>query len=110
MAQIGRLTIDLKGVNPLIHFQYCEKGLSLLDIVRHLRPNHNIQVTARTLTLRLQVWAFTKYTLRIPATMLVTLQGWIVQLFYHYVLTDKKSNGSYKGKDMGKSLYIGYKC
>ena len=90
MAQIGRPTIDLEGVKPLIHSQYCEKGLSLFDVVRHLRTNHNIQVTPRTLTRRLQVWGFTKYTLRIPATLLVTLQAWIVQLFYHHILIDKE--------------------
>ena len=61
----GRPTIDLDAVKPVIHFQYCERGLSLLD-VRYLYTNHNIQVTARTLTRRLQVWGFTKYTSRIP--------------------------------------------
>ena len=73
MAHIGRPTIDLEGVKPLIYFQYCEKELSLLDLIRHLRTNHNIQVTPKTLTRRLQVWGFTKYTLRIPATLLMTL-------------------------------------
>ena len=68
MAKIGRPTIDLEGVKLLIHFHYCEKGLSLLDVISYLDTNHNIKVTARTLTGRLQVWGFTKYTSRIPAT------------------------------------------
>ena len=90
MAQIGRPTIDLEGVEILIHFQYCERGLSFLDVISYLHTNHNIQVTARTLSQRLQAWGFTKYTSRIPATLLETLQARIIQLFYHHILTDKE--------------------
>ena len=73
MAQIGPPTIDLEGVKILIHFQYCERGLSLLDVISYLHTNHNIQITARTLSRRLQVWGLIKYTSRIPATLLETL-------------------------------------
>ena len=90
MAQIGRPTIDLERVKLLIHFQYCERGLSLLDVITYLHTNHNIQVTARTLSRRLQVWGFTKYTSRIPATLVEALQARIIQLFYHHILTDKE--------------------
>ena len=102
MAQIGRLTLDLDGVKPLIHFQYCEKGLSLLNVVRDLRTNDNIQVTPRTLTRRLQVWRFTKYTLTIPATLLVSLQARIVQLFYHHILIDKEIQWVLQGEGYGE--------
>ena len=101
MAQIGQLTIDLERVKLLIHFQYCESGLSLLDVIRYLHTNQNIQVTACTLTRRLRVWGFTKYTSRILATLLETLQARIIQLFYQHMLTHKKFIESYKGKDMG---------
>ena len=74
----------------MIHFQYCERGLSLLDVISYLHTNHNIQVTAHTLSRRLQVQGFTKYTLRVPATLLETLQARIIQLFYHHILTDKE--------------------
>ena len=90
MARLGRPTINLDAIKPFIHLQYCEKGLSLLDVVRYLHNDHNIQVTARTLTRRLQVWGFTKYTSRIPSALLVTLQARIVQLFYHQVFTDEE--------------------
>ena len=90
MAQLGRPTIDLDAVKPFIHLQHCEKGLSLLDVVRYLHHDHNIQVTARTLTRRLQVWGFTKYTSKILSALLVTLQARIVQLFYHHVLFDEE--------------------
>ena len=46
MAQIGRPTIDLEGVKILIHFQYSERRLSLLDVISYLHTNQNIQVTA----------------------------------------------------------------
>ena len=36
------------------------------------------------------MWGFTKYASRIPATLLVTLQARIVQLFYHHILTDEE--------------------
>ena len=90
MARPGRPTIDLDPVKPFIYLQYCEKELSLLDVVKYLHKDHNIQVTTRTLTRRLQVWGFTKYASRIPATLLVTLQAQIVQLFYHHILTDEE--------------------
>ena len=101
MAQIGRPTIDLEGFKPLIHFHYCANGLSLLDVVRHLRPNYNIQVTSITLTHTLKVWGFTKYTLRILATLLVTVQARIVQLFYHHILTDKQIQQVLQGEGYG---------
>ena len=102
MAQLGRPTIDLDAVKPLIHVQYCERGLSLLDIVRYLNTNYNIQVTARTLTRRLQICGFTKYTSRIPATLLATLQARIVQLFYHHMLTDEEIQRVLQGEGYGK--------
>ena len=85
----------------MIHFQYCERGLSLLDVISYLHTNHNIQVTACTLTRRLQAWRFTKYTSRIPATLLETLQARIIQLFYHHILTDKDIQRVLQGEEYG---------
>ena len=101
MAQIGLPTIDLEGVKVLIHFHYCESGLSLLDVIRYLDTNRNIKVMARTLTRRLQVWGFTKYTSRIPGTLLETLQARIIQLFYHHNLTDKEIQRVLQGEGYG---------
>ena len=55
MAPPGRPTIDLDPVKLFIYLQYCEKGLALVDAVKYLHNDHNIQVTTRTLTRRLQV-------------------------------------------------------
>ena len=90
MGQPGRPTIDLDPVKPFIYLQCCEKGLLFLYVVKYLHNDHKIQVTTRTLTRRLQVWGFPKYASRIPATLLVTLQARIFQLFYYQILTDEE--------------------
>ena len=89
MARAGRPTIDLDLVKLFIFLQYGKNGLSLLYIVKYLHNHHTIQVTTRTLTRRLQVWGFTNYAIRIAATLLVTLQARIVQIFYYHILTDE---------------------
>ncbi|KAJ5334479.1 hypothetical protein N7452_006882 [Penicillium brevicompactum] len=84
----GRPRVDLEAQKPEIIALY-EKKMSSADICKHLKAQHDIQISARTLTKRLQRWGV-KEKKKENNTSNQELHARIKHLFFEVGLSDQE--------------------